>query len=186
VARKNNDVVVERQYPLSHALHQLLKAAAREIGPTDRTSKQLVSREKNFFVGHPETNMSRSVSGCVNHLNIDTGEPDYLPVDEGLEIGYRERFGQSDSHEGLNLSVGVQAQVVVIGMDVRLDPIVAGDLAGGSPMINMTMGNQQRHRGNIERSDELDDRVNVRRSIDDEPRPTAFDSDHVRVGLGNP
>ena len=131
--------------------------------------------------------MSRRVAGRLDDSDLESGQVQQLTVGEGFELV---RWGvvtwRDGAKELAELNIWVQRQIVVFGVNVGSHTGCAHHRAGPSNMIDVSVGDQQRHRRQIMLGEKLHDPIRIGGCIDDDRQPPSFRGDDVGIGFGEP
>ena len=131
--------------------------------------------------------MPRGVARGVSHLELETRQPNPIPIGKGFEF-LRDVIDPRWSHpeHRPQLFDRVQGQEIVVGMDISAGARRSGQFPAAAGVVDVTVGENHRRQSQVVLDEDGSDRVRLRRGVDHDSQATALFGEDVCVGFGKP
>ena len=157
--------------------------SVRPIDPANNWSPE----NKRLLLLQVEATMPRGMPGGVSHLELETRQPNSIPIAKGFEF-LRDVIDPGWSHpeHRPQLFHRVQGQEIVVGMDIDAGARRPGQFPAAAGVVDVTVGENHRRQSQIVLDQDGSDGVRIRRGVDHDSQATALFSEDVCVGFGKP
>src|SRR3954447_19427201 len=192
VSGQHHDVVGQGEHPRREATQHRRVVSAGQVGASDRAGEEQVAGEHDLAdlglvdVRRAERDGAAGVAGRVVDHEVEAGQLEGLPVGElGNVVGLGELVAAAEQHAGRlagHPGHRIGQKVPVVRVDPGGGVVGARDRRHTPHVVDVTVGDQDRHRLEPVLADHLGDAVRrVLAGIDDHALSTGTGGDDVAV-----